>query len=126
MKVLTLKQPWATLIAEGLKEYEFRSWKLNYRGELLIHAGVGEDKEAMEKYKHLGLEFPHKRIIAKVTLEDCIKLTPEVCKEINKKNPLIYGDKVRDGYAWKLTNITKIKNDKEVSGQQGLWNYNEE
>ena len=125
MKVLTLKQPWATLIAEGLKEYEFRSWKLNYRGELLIHAGVGEDKEAMEKYKHLGLEFQHKRIIAKVIVEDCIKLTPEINNEINKLNPLVYGNYKRDGYAWKLTNITKLNIDKEVSGQQGLWNYDE-
>lgn len=34
MKVLTIRQPWASLIMAGLKEYEFRSWKTNYRGEL--------------------------------------------------------------------------------------------
>lgn len=39
MKVLTIKQPFATLIAEKLKEYEFRTWKTKYRGEILIHAG---------------------------------------------------------------------------------------
>ena len=27
MKVITIKQPFATLIAEGLKRYEFRTWK---------------------------------------------------------------------------------------------------
>ena len=27
MKVLTIRQPWASLIMAGLKEYEFRSWK---------------------------------------------------------------------------------------------------
>lgn len=27
MKAITIKQPWATLIAEGYKEYEFRTWK---------------------------------------------------------------------------------------------------
>ena len=48
MKVITLKQPWATLVAEGLKKYEFRSWKYSYRGELLIHAGKGIDEEAMK------------------------------------------------------------------------------
>ena len=37
MKVLTIKQPWATLIVEGYKEYEFRTWNTKYRGELLIH-----------------------------------------------------------------------------------------
>lgn len=39
MKVITIKQPWATLIAKGYKEYEFRTWKTNYRGDILIHAG---------------------------------------------------------------------------------------
>lgn len=29
MKVITLKQPWATLIIAGYKKYEFRSWKTN-------------------------------------------------------------------------------------------------
>ena len=43
MKTLTINQPFATLIVEGLKEYEFRTWKTNYRGEILIHAGKGVD-----------------------------------------------------------------------------------
>ena len=50
MKTLTINQPFATLIVEGLKEYEFRTWKTNYRGEILIHAGKGVDKKAMKKY----------------------------------------------------------------------------
>ena len=48
MKVITLKQPWATLVAEGIKTWEFRSWRYNYRGEILIHAGASVDKEAMK------------------------------------------------------------------------------
>lgn len=39
MKAITIKQPWATLIAKGYKEYEFRTWKTKYRGDILIHAG---------------------------------------------------------------------------------------
>lgn len=66
LKVLTLKQPWATLIAEGIKKYEFRSWRTNYRGKVLIHAGTGIDKKDMEKFKNLNLEFPSKKIIAEV------------------------------------------------------------
>lgn len=123
MKAITLKQPWATLVAEGLKKYEFRSWKYNYRGEILIHAGAGVDKEAMKKYEHLNLEYPAKKIIAKVRIEDCIKLTPEISQKINKTNPLIYGEKIREGYAWKLGNIEKIHSNDVVSGKQGIWNY---
>ena len=51
MKVLTLKQPWATLIMQGDKKYEFRSWKTKHRGDLLIHAGKGIDNEAVKRLK---------------------------------------------------------------------------
>ena len=35
MRVLTIKQPFATLIAKGLKEYEFRRWKIEFWGVLV-------------------------------------------------------------------------------------------
>lgn len=40
MKVLTLHQPWASLIALGVKTIETRSWTTSYRGPLAIHAGA--------------------------------------------------------------------------------------
>lgn len=36
MKALSVKQPWASLIASGQKPIETRVWPTNYRGELLI------------------------------------------------------------------------------------------
>lgn len=122
MKVLTLKQPWATLVAEGIKKYEFRSWKTNYRGKILIHAGTGIDKKELEKFKDLNLEFPSKRILAEVELEDCLELNDELNKKIIEEKNIAYGSKYRTGYAWKLTNSKKINYDKEVKGQLGLWN----
>ncbi len=38
MNVLTLTQPWATLIAVGAKRIETRSWKTHLRGPIAIHA----------------------------------------------------------------------------------------
>ena len=38
MKVLSLLQPWASLLANGIKLKETRSWKTNHRGQLAIHA----------------------------------------------------------------------------------------
>lgn len=38
--VLTLRQPWATLVALGVKTIETRSWRTNHRGPLAIHAGA--------------------------------------------------------------------------------------
>jgi hypothetical protein len=35
---LSLKQPWAALVAHGLKTIEVRTWPVSYRGPILIHA----------------------------------------------------------------------------------------
>lgn len=39
MKVLTVRQPWASLISLGVKRIETRSWSTSFRGPLAIHAG---------------------------------------------------------------------------------------
>lgn len=122
MKVLTLKQPWATLVAEGIKEYEFRSWKTNYRGKLLIHAGAGIDKKDMERFSNLNLDFPLKKIIAEVELVDCLELNDELNEKIINENNIAYGSKKRSGYAWKLKNVKKLNVEKGINGQLGLWN----
>lgn len=36
---LSIRQPWAWLIVEGLKDIENRTWPTNFRGRVLIHAG---------------------------------------------------------------------------------------
>ena len=125
MKVLTLKQPWATLVAEGIKKYEFRSWKTNYRGKILIHAGIGIDEEAMKKFAGLNLTFPSKKILAEVEIVDCLFLDDELNKKIISENNIAYGSKKREGYAWMLDNIKKINYEKEINGKLGLWNYDE-
>ena len=122
LKVLTLRQPWATLVAEGIKKYEFRSWKTNYRGKVLIHAGTGIDKEDMKKYENMNLKYPSRRIIAIVEIEDCLELDEQLNKKIIAEKNVAYGNKIRTGYAWKLKNVKKINYGKEVNGQLGLWN----
>jgi len=123
VKVITLKQPWDTLVAEGIKKYEFRTWKTNYRGIVLIHAGAGIDKKEMEKFKDLNLDYPAKRIIAEVEIEDCLELNDDLNKKIIEENNIAYGSKYRNGYAWKLKNIKKIEIDEEINGKLGFWNY---
>lgn len=53
MKVLTLTQPWATLVAIGAKHIETRSWATNYRGPLAIHAAKGYGKGGARGHKEL-------------------------------------------------------------------------
>ncbi len=129
MKVITIKQPFATLIAEGLKEYEFRTWRTKYRGDILIHAGKGIDKKAMKKFEHLNLEYPAGCIIAKATITDCIKIDDIQRKMLSDKNSLIYNSIIKhtewNGYGFKLENIEKIK-PIFIKGKLSLWDYNGE
>ena len=126
MKTLTIKQPFATLIVEGLKEYEFRTWKTNYRGEILIHAGKGVDKKAMKKYEYLGLEYPKGCIIGKATITDCIKIDDDARKKLKEKNSIIYSNiidnKDWNGYGFKLENVEKLENI-EVCGKLSFWEF---
>ena len=126
MKVLTIRQPWATLIAEGLKGYEFRTWNTKYRGDLLIHAGKGIDKEAMKRFSDYNLEYPTGCIIAKAILTDSIYVDDDFIKKIGPKNPLVYRGIINkgswDGYGFKLENVEKI-NPIFINGKLGLWDY---
>jgi len=121
IRVITLKQPWASLVVNGLKIYEFRNMNYSYRGKILIHAGKGFDKDAMERVKDYNLDYPTAKILAEVEMVDCIKIDNNFNEMINKLNSPVYGNKKRTGYAWKLENINKINIDKTINGKQGIW-----
>ena len=123
MKVITLKQPWASLIAHGYKKYEFRSWKTNYRGPVLIHAGKGIDKNAMKNVSKYDLEFPSSKIIAMVEIIDCVKLDDQLNNKLCSENRDVYGYSKHDGYVWILSNPRIIKIDENINGKLGFWNY---
>ena len=40
LMVITIRQPYAELIARGVKRVENRTWSSKYRGPLAIHAGT--------------------------------------------------------------------------------------
>lgn len=63
----------------------------------------------MEKCKHLNLEYSQRRIIAEVDIIDYIALVQKKSNEINQENPLVYGNKIRNGYVWKFEKIKKLK-----------------
>ena len=80
MKVLTVKEPWASLIINGYKMYEFRSWKTKYRGKILIHAGMTLEKDMAERFSSYNLNYYKGEIIGEATLVDCILVDEELTK----------------------------------------------
>jgi len=124
MKVITIKQPWASLIMSGLKRFEFRSWKTNYRGDVLIHAGKGIDKEAMQRLsKYLPNNIPIGKILGKVTITDCIPMNDDFAKMLSKENNEIYtSHSFSNNYAFKIENVEPFNKQIEVKGKLGFWN----
>ena len=127
MKVLTVKQPWATLIIQGDKRFEFRSWQTKYRGELLIHAGKSIDKEAVKRLrKYLPIELPTGKILGKVKLVDCIKMTPEFKETLLEENKDIYTkSSFEEKYGWQIAEVKAFNKPIEAKGHLSLWEYEE-
>jgi len=46
MKALSIKQPWASLIAHGIKDIENRTWRTHFRGRIYIHASAKWDERS--------------------------------------------------------------------------------
>lgn len=129
MKVLSIKEPFASLIKNKIKFIETRSWKTNYRGEIYIHASISSWKiltERDEKLKKLLKDntLQYGNIICKCNLVDCVYMTKEYVENIKNNNPQEYlcGDFQEGRYAWVLDNIESIEPIK-AKGVLGIWNY---
>ncbi len=122
MKVISIKQPWASLIVYGFKKYEFRSWNAKYRGELLIHASKTFDKNQIEKFKNYNIPFETGKIIGKVIMEESVPVTEKLLKKLKQEEKMVYNNMTPTGYGWKVSNPTLIK-PIEINGKLSFWDY---
>lgn len=125
MKAISIKQPWASLIAHGIKDIENRTWKCpqKYIGQrVLIHAsanvGFGRivNEVAIFKLyiqKH-GIEcklIPHGAIIGSVIISDCVQNHPSVWAE-------------KGCWNWVLKDAVLFEKPiKNVKGKLGFWDF---
>lgn len=130
MKVLSLLEPWASLIKEKVKYVETRSWKTSYRGELYIHASLRKVTIKDEKTNDLvsllnNNEFKYGHIIAKCKLIDCIYMDDEYVKNMNKnKIEYMCGEYSIGRYAWILGDIEILETPIPAKGKLSIWNFN--
>lgn len=92
MKAISVKQPWASLIALGIKTIECRSWKTNYRGDLLICSS--QSKERITNSSLLG------KSLCVVELLDIEKFSLDFLEKTFLPDELV--PKALTGYAWKI------------------------
>lgn len=91
MKVLSIKQPQASLIAYGIKKYEFRTWNTKYKGEILIHAS-----KSVEKKLWKSLNVIIQIILCKVNLIDSVKVDDDFREVLKSEDSLVYNHVITD------------------------------
>lgn len=91
----------------------------------MIHAGKSIDKVAMERLKkYLPNEIPTGVILGKVNLVDCIKITPEVKKELLNENKDIYKNAgYTEEYGWHVSDVEIFDIPIEAKGHLSLWEF---
>lgn len=104
MRALSLRQPWASMIASGSKTIETRTWRTNYRGPLAIHASARPYKD---------MDLPTGGIIAVARLYDCRPM--EAADEDAACISLYDG-----AYAWLLADVQPVALI-PCKGMLGLW-----
>lgn len=112
MKAISIKQPWASLIAHGIKDIENRTWKCpqKYIGKrVLIHASMKSANfwdshlatiidEFIRKISKSGTDwsnYPNGAIIGSVKIVDCVQNHPSIWAEKGVYNwvlaePILY------------------------------------
>lgn len=127
MKVITIKEPYATLIKNNVKLIETRSWKTSYRGKLYIHASLIKKNKINDEIKMYYNEEDLKMgyIICKCNLVDCIYMSESFINNLKKDNYIEYlcGNYEIGRYAWILKDVKILKYPIKVKGKLGIWNY---
>jgi len=143
MKTLTVRQPWAILIAAGDKRIETRRWYTTYRGPLAIHASkrfpgwardlLWEEPFGSTLARLIGYGgmfgassplfevLPLGRVIAVCQLVDCYQITADNAPPEPERS---FGDYTPGRWAWVLEDVKLLPQPwPQAKGRQGLWEW---
>lgn len=138
MKALSLTQAWASLVVEGFKTYETRSWSTRFRGPLTIHASkgfprwakllMGTDEYDGDTFIRDALnrdpdDLPLGAFIGTVILMDCQPTLDVLGSEtvFISQAEHAFGDWADERFAWKLDCPTRFQHPIPIRGSLGLW-----
>lgn len=117
MKAITLWQPWASLIADGLKQIETRPRAWGYEGVIAIHAGLLVDPVACQRFGYAAETIPRGAVLAIAYKSPSLQFPHALCP------PDIYGDFRPGRYGYPLMNISKLAAPLAAKGKQGFWEW---
>lgn len=128
MKALTIKQPYAQLIVDGIKDIENRTWPTIRRGKVLIHVSQFKIKSETNFYNIVTPEqwnnlpgymtddiaddnFVRSAIIGEIEIVDCIKDSKSIWA-------------LPDHWHWIIANPVRYEQPiLNVKGALSFWDY---
>jgi hypothetical protein len=116
IRAMTIYEPYATAIAEGLKRYETRTRPTYVRGEILICAGkrppCGPLHIVAQERCNPGHALAIVELYASTPVENCFfENGPE--RELGNFSP--------GRFAWCLRNVRRLKTPVPIKGSQGFF-----
>lgn len=112
MRILSIRNPHASLILRGCKTIEVRTWKTGFRGRLGIH--VSTKRDPMVGVDDTLMLLPEGHLVGEVDLLGCREMLPT--------DGLAAHSEYRQGaYAWDLANPVVYDIPTSVRGRLGLW-----
>ncbi len=136
MRVLTLIQPYATLVAIGAKKFETRSWQTS-PGPLAIHAGKGYPPQArafarsalvaraLAKAGLTADTLPTGVIVATCTVNSLTPTGAAIHAFALSEDEIYFGEFHAPGrwWAWELRDVVPLAAPIPAAGKQGLWQF---
>lgn len=122
MKALSLWQPHATLMARGLKRVETRSWSLEYRGPVVIHAAKRNEAHLLEHPEFQFLKRLQLPLGAALAVGELTKISRvEAIRDSLTPKEIAYGNYDDGRFGWVFGTITPFPVPIPVRGMQGLF-----
>ena len=144
MITISIKQPFASLIVEDIKDIENRTWKLpeKYKGQrVLVHASAGSgnkfkinltDEQTIAAFGSISKNaiegtFPFGAIIGSVEILDCVINHESIWAE--KTEGVLVGhafytkEETKPIYNWVLANPIKFDKPIQAKGKLGFWDF---
>jgi activating signal cointegrator 1 len=153
VKALTLWQPWATLVAMGVKRIETRCWTTKYRGDIAIHSAAklppkwlgassrtnpfrdeladvfsvrrDRDDRGGKRVDDIVRGLPFGKVLCVVRLEGIEEIDQMFSRSIDDRER-IFGNYEEGRYAWHLRMVAVFEPPIPAKGNRLLWNWNPE
>lgn len=128
IRTLSIWQPWASLVAAGVKRHETRHWSTDYRGIIAIHAAKTVDTAGAPDLlcQHVLGEFWPKTVPtgAGVAIGELTACEPSerVADHLTPADRAA-GNFTRGRFAWRIDRIRRLKTPIPLLGRQGLFHW---